>query len=96
MRSAGRAIVRGVTAYTKIQLLDLLHLTARNFERLRKQGRLPFVEQIHPQISSHTKLFRADLVDRYLAGEWGQPRHFTAHKRTRRRAAAAGALVGTP
>lgn len=64
--------------YTRQQVMDLLHLKRRTFERLKAAGKLPMVEELQPVISNR-KLYRADLLDRYLAGEWGRPRHFASH-----------------
>jgi hypothetical protein len=68
--------------YSRKQVIELLHLNnARTFERLKKAGRLPFVEEVQPVIPNH-KLYRADLIDQYLSGEWGASRYLTAHKRS--------------
>ncbi len=69
--------------YTVAQLLgaDLLNMPRRTFFTLKKAGRLPFLEELKPRVGRRMR-FRADLVDRYLAGDWGQARSFTAHRRT--------------
>lgn len=66
--------------YTRQQVLDLLHLKRRTFERKRKAGELPFVEELQPALKNH-KLYRADLLDRYLSGDWGQSHYLSAHKK---------------
>ena len=66
--------------YTRRQVIDLLHLKDRTFERMKKAGELPMVEELLPVLRRH-KLYRADLLDRYLAGEWGQSRFLSSHKR---------------
>jgi len=72
--------------------MDLLHLKRRSFERLKAAGQLPMVEELRPLISNR-KLYRADLLDRYLAGEWGQPRHFASHKKHMPRSTPAPAVA---
>ena len=66
--------------YTRQQVMDLLHLKKRSFERLRRDGKLPFVEELQPCLRNH-KLYRADLLDRYLSGEWGQSHYLASHKK---------------
>lgn len=72
--------------YTRKQVLDLLHYKARTFERKVRAGELPYVEVLQPSAKNH-KLYRADLIDRYLAGEYGQSQYLNAHKRTAARRA---------
>lgn len=57
--------------YTIPQLLERLDMNARTFRRLRAQGQLPYLEEIRPR-SGRRPRYRADLVDRYLANEWGR------------------------
>lgn len=68
--------------YTVEQLLgvDLLNMPRRTFFTLKKAGKLPYLEEIRPR-SGRRLRFRADLVDRYLAGQWRQPRSFASHRR---------------
>lgn len=68
--------------YTVAQLLgvDLLNMPRRTFFTLKKAGRLPFLEELKPRIGRRLR-YRADLVDRYLAGQWGQPRSFASHRK---------------
>lgn len=61
-----------VRIYTTADLLVKLQLTARTFARLKKEQALPFLEEVKPRIGRYPR-YRADLVDRYLAGQWGQP-----------------------
>lgn len=63
--------------YTVAQLLsvDLLNMARATFFRLRAQGKLPFLIEIEPRAGRLIR-YRADLVDRYLAGQWQQPRAF--------------------
>ena len=58
--------------YTLPQLLGRLQLTRTTFYRLHAAGRLPFVSELRPRLG-RTVRYRADLVDRYLAGQWGTP-----------------------
>lgn len=54
------------------QVLDLLQLTPTTFKRLRSEGKLPFLEEMRPRLGRRVR-YRAEPVDRYLAGEWGRP-----------------------
>jgi len=56
--------------YLTAQLLDMLQLAPSTFRKLRRTGQLPFVEEIKPPYGRH-KRYRADLVDRYLANQFG-------------------------
>lgn len=66
--------------YTVAQLLDLLSLSRSTFFTLKGTHQLPFLEELRPRIGRRAR-YRADLVDRYLAGQWGQARTFSAHRR---------------
>lgn len=66
--------------YTVAQLLDILTLPRRTFFTLKKAGRLPFLEELRPRIGRRIR-YRADLVDRYLSGEWRPLRSVTSQKR---------------
>lgn len=68
--------------YTVAQLLgvELLNMPRRTFFTLKRAGKLPFLEELKPRIGRRIR-YRADLVDRYLAGQWGQPRSFASHRR---------------
>jgi hypothetical protein len=61
--------------YTVPQLLELLQLPQRTFTTLKKAGKLPFLEELRPRIGRRAR-YRAEPVDRYLAGQWGGPRAF--------------------
>ena len=61
--------------YTVPQLLALLELPLSTFTTLKRTGRLPFLEELRPRLGKHAR-YRRDLVDRYLAGQWGQSRAF--------------------
>jgi len=68
--------------YTIARLLepDMLDMPRRTFFTLKKAGKLPFLDELKPRIGRRLR-YRADLVDRYLAGQWGQPRSFSSHRR---------------
>jgi len=53
--------------YSRPEVLALLRLSATTFERHRKAGRLWFIQEIKGPF--RRKLYRADLIDRYLSGE---------------------------
>jgi excisionase family DNA binding protein len=55
--------------YTVAELCTLLHLSRSSFYEARDKGRLPFLEELRPRIGRVLR-YRADLVDRYLAGAW--------------------------
>ena len=61
--------------YTLPEVLDKLQLPRRSFFELRKAGRLPCIEELRPRLGRRLR-FRADLVDRYLAGQHHGPRAF--------------------
>jgi len=54
--------------YTVADLLSMLQLSRSVFFMLKSTGQLPFLEELRPRIGRKLR-FRADLVDRYLAGE---------------------------
>jgi hypothetical protein len=68
--------------YTIARLLepDLLDMPRRTFFTLRKAGQLPFLEELKPRLGRRIR-YRADLVDRWLAGEWGRSRAFASARR---------------
>jgi len=66
--------------YTVEQLLEKLQLPRRTFFTLKKAGKLPFLEELSPRLGRRAR-YRADLVDRYLAGQWGHPRSFASRRR---------------
>jgi hypothetical protein len=61
--------------YTVRQLLEMLQMPQRTFTTLKKTGKLPFLEELRPRLG-RTARYRADLVDRYMAGQWDVPRSF--------------------
>jgi hypothetical protein len=68
--------------YTIAQLLsvDMLNMSRRTFFTLKRAGQLPFLEELQPRLGRRIR-YRADLVDRWLAGQWGRPRSFASHRR---------------
>jgi hypothetical protein len=72
----------GKKFYTKAQLLVLLELPLSTFDDLRRAGRLPFLEELRPRLGKHAR-YRADLVDRYLTGQWNTPVHRPSFGRRR-------------
>jgi hypothetical protein len=66
--------------YTIGELLQKLQMTPTTFKRLRKAGRLPFLEELRPRLGRRVR-YRAAPVDRYFEGQWGQPRAFSSHRR---------------
>ena len=69
----------GPRCYTVPQLLERLDMSRSTFFALKAAGKLPYLEELKPRCGRRLR-FRADLVDRYLAGQWGQPRSFASHR----------------
>lgn len=59
-----------------------LNIPRRSFFHLRRSGALPMCQELTPRIGRVVR-YRAHPIERYLAGEWGQPRSFNSHRRTR-------------
>jgi hypothetical protein len=68
--------------YTLPDILEKLQMPKSTFTTLRRAGKLPFLEELKPRLGKRVR-YRADLVDRYLAGEWGRPTAFAAARRFR-------------
>jgi hypothetical protein len=68
--------VTGPRCYTLPEVLAALKLPRSTFFELRKAGGLPFIEELRPRLGRNRPRFRADLIDRYLAGQWHGPRAF--------------------
>ena len=66
--------------YLLPDILERLQMSETTFHRLRRAGKLPFLEELRPRLGRIAR-FRADLVDRYLEGRWDAPRSFTAARR---------------
>lgn len=67
-------------ALTIKQVCDALGIPRRSFFQLRKAGKLPMCQELKPRLGRVVR-YRADLIDRYLAGQWGQPRSFASHRK---------------
>jgi hypothetical protein len=67
-------------AYTIAQICEALELPRSSFFNLRQTGQLPFLEELKPRLGRVVR-YRADLIDRYLDGQFGQPRSFASHRR---------------
>jgi hypothetical protein len=61
--------------YLVPEILPLLNMNAKTFARLRKAGKLPFLEELRPRLGRKAR-YRADLIDRYLEGRWERPLAF--------------------
>lgn len=61
--------------YTAAEVRAQLRLSRTTFTRMKKAGALPFLEELRPRLGRVAR-YRADLVDRYLAGQWGGPLAF--------------------
>ena len=68
--------------YTTPEILAMLQMPKTTFATLKRAGRLPFLEELKPRLGRRAR-YRADLVDRYLRGEWEQPRQFFGSARRR-------------
>ncbi len=64
--------------YTQAEVINRLKMAPSTFRELRRAKRLPFLEELVPRLGK-TPRYRADLVDRYLAGQWGAPRLLRRH-----------------
>jgi hypothetical protein len=61
--------------YTLAEVRGKLKMSKTTFNRQRQAGQLPFLEELRPRLGRCPR-YRADLIDRYLRGEWGRPRTF--------------------
>lgn len=68
-QSHGRAHVAHARCYTAAQIIAFLQISKCSFFALKRRGQLPFLEELRPRLG-RTVRYRADLVDRYLAGGW--------------------------
>lgn len=60
--------------YLTPRVLELLAMPRSTFDRLRKSGRLPFLEEIKPRAGKQIR-YRAEPIDRYLENLWGRRGH---------------------
>jgi len=67
-------------AYTRKEVCEKLAIPRRTFYDHLKNGQLPMLEELKPRIGRVVR-YRADLVDRYLDGQFGQSRSFASHRR---------------
>lgn len=68
-------------ALTITDVCAALNIPKRSFFHLRRAGQLPMCQELKPRIGRVVR-YRADVIDRWLAGEWGQPRSFSSHRRS--------------
>lgn len=66
--------------YTLAQVLEKLHMARGTFEDLRRKGQLPFLDELRPRLGRYVR-YRAEPIDRYLAGLWTGPRLLTKARR---------------
>jgi hypothetical protein len=64
--------------YTARDIQQRLKMSRTTFNDLKRAGKLPFLEELQPRLGGVIR-YRADLVDRYLANQWNQPRFFRRH-----------------
>jgi Helix-turn-helix domain len=64
--------------YTAREIQQRLKMSRTTFNDLKRAGKLPFLEELKPRLGGVIR-YRADLVERYLAGQWGQPRLLRRH-----------------
>jgi len=55
-------------------------MSKSTFTDLRRAGKLPFLEELKPRLGKRAR-YRADLIDQYLAGQWGRPRLLSSARR---------------
>ena len=61
--------------YTLAQVIEKVPMARRTFYRLKARGELVFLQELKPRIGRRPR-YRADLVDRWVAGLWDGPRAF--------------------
>jgi Helix-turn-helix domain len=66
--------------YTRAQVCALLEIPRRSFYWHLQRGQLPMCEELKPRIGRIVR-YRADLVDRYVAGQSAQIRSFASHRK---------------
>lgn len=66
--------------YTVTEICGFLKCSRRTFFELRLKGQLPWCQELKPRAGRLIR-YRADLVDRYLAGQWHTSRFFASHVR---------------
>lgn len=83
---------RGHRAYTAAQFCEAAQIPRSSFYRLLRTGQLPMLDELKPRIGRVMR-YRADLIDAYLAGQWGESRAFRAHERQSRAGASASPMI---
>lgn len=58
--------------YTVTDICTRLQMPRATLYNLKAQGRMPFLEELKPRLG-RIRRYRADLVDRYLTGEYKAP-----------------------
>ena len=71
-----------VRCYTVPEVLAKLQMPKTTFTTLKRAGKLPFLEELRPRLGRRVR-YRADLIDRYLRGEWPQSAVFDLGRRRR-------------
>jgi predicted DNA-binding transcriptional regulator AlpA len=72
---ASHAPTHARRCYTAAQIIALLQLPRASFYSLRRQGKLPFLEELQPRLGGRIR-YKAAPVDRYLDNLWNKPRAF--------------------
>jgi predicted DNA-binding transcriptional regulator AlpA len=66
--------------YTVPEVLEKLKMAKSTFTRLKREGKLPCLEEIRPRLGQRVR-YRADLIDRYLRNEWNREAAATPGRR---------------
>lgn len=66
--------------YTTSQVLARLQMPRSTFFTLKRQGQIPCLEELHPRLGRVVR-YRAEPIDKFLDGQWGQSRFFGSHRR---------------
>ncbi len=86
-------MMRSHRVYTRQEVCELLAIPRRSFYHHLRNGQLPMVEELKPRIGRICR-YRADLIDRYVAGEWTYGgRHFLASPRRPRTLGTKGGAI---
>jgi len=67
-------------ALTIKEVCEALNIPRRSFFHLRRTGQLPMLSELKPRIGRVVR-YRAEPIDRYLNGQFGQPRSFASHRK---------------
>jgi predicted DNA-binding transcriptional regulator AlpA len=66
--------------YTTAQVLARLQMSRSTFFSLKQRGQIPCLEEIRPRLGRLVR-YRAEPIDRFVEGQWGQSRFFGSHRR---------------